>query len=80
MVKTINMVKTIKGEAPFQVLSTAFAVHADVEFTLQYSADGINFTDWSEATPQGETCVVNNVANGMYFKLKNNTGNATITY
>ena len=80
MVKTINMVKIIKGEEPFQVLSTAFAVHADVEFTLQYSADGKNFTDWSEATPQGETCVVNNVANGMYFKLKNNTGNATITY
>ena len=80
MVKTINRVKTINGEAPFQVLSTAFAVHADVEFTLQYSADGINYTDWGEATPQGETCVVNNFANGMYFKLKNNTGNATITY
>lgn len=74
------MVKTINGEAAFQVLSTAFAIHADGEFTLQYSADGKNFTDWTEATPQGETCVVNNVANGMYFKLKNNTGNATITY
>lgn len=74
------MVKKINGEAPFQVLSNSFAIHSDVEFTLQYSADGINYTDWSASTPKGENCVVNNVANGMYFKLKNNEGDATITY
>lgn len=69
-----------KGEQ-FQVLAHSFAVSPSNEtYTLQYSADGKDFTDWSENTPANEVLVVNGIASGMYFKLKNNNSNVIITF
>ena len=71
---------TINGEAHFSVLAHSFSVYSDDAYTLNYSADGINFTAWDAATPAGETLIVNGVAKGMYFYLEGNTTDAVITY
>lgn len=73
--------KIISGEAPFQVLAHSFAVSPSASgYTLQYSANGEDYTDWSEATPANDTLVVNGVAKNMFFKLKGNTSEVEITY
>jgi hypothetical protein len=45
-----------------------------------YSADGYNYTAWSEATPANETLVVNSIANGMFFYFSGNTSTVTVVY
>ena len=71
----------INGEEQFQVLAHSFSVsHSTSGYTLQYSEDGKDFTDWKEATPANETLVVNGIAKGMYFKLKGNTDELDIQY
>lgn len=73
--------KIISGEAPFQVLAHSFAVSPSAQdYVLQYSADGTSYTDWDETTPAGENLVVNGVAKLMYFKLKGNASEVSITY
>lgn len=75
----MNKIK-ITGEAPFSVLAHSFSVYCPDSFTLNYSADGEHFTAYDEATPAGETLIVNGVAKGMYFFLDGNTDDAIITY
>ncbi len=71
----------VNGEKPFQVLAHSFSVSPSNEsYTLQYSANGKEYTDWEESTPANETLVVNGVAKLMYFKLKGNNSNVDINY
>lgn len=71
----------ISGEEQFQVLAHSFAVSPSSEgYTLQYSADGISFSDWPQSTPANDTLVVNGVARLMYFRLKGNGSDVVITY
>lgn len=67
------MVKIINGETPFQVLAHSFSVGFTNGYTLQYSADGVNYTSWTAATPANEVLIVNGVAKNMWFKLDGNT-------
>lgn len=71
----------ITGEQPFQVLATSFAATPSAEgYTLNYSANGEEYTAWEEATPANETLVVNGVAKLMYFKLKGNQSDIEINF
>ncbi len=71
----------ITGEAPFQVLAHSFSVSPSAEgYTLNYSADGYNYTAYTDATPANENLIVNGIACGMYFKLAGNASEVTIQY
>lgn len=71
----------INGEQPFQILAHSFGVSpAEASYTLQYSADGFDYTDWTENTPAEENLFVINVPKFSFFKLKGNTGEVTICY
>lgn len=71
----------IKGEQPFQVLAHSFAATPSAEgYTLNYSANGEEYTAWEEATPANETLVVNGVAKLMYFKLVGNQSDVEINF
>ena len=71
----------IQGEKPFQILAHSFAVSPSAEgYTLNYSADGIDFTAWADSTPADEVCMVINVAKGCYFKLVGNNSEVNIQY
>ena len=66
----------INGEATFKVTSVngLFAIGPSSSgYTLNYSADGENFTAWDEATAANENVVVANAPFGMVFKLSGNT-------
>lgn len=65
----------INGEQPFQVVgANVFAIAPSASgYTLNYSADGENYTAWDEATEADVTQVVANAASGMYFYLAGNT-------
>lgn len=72
----------ITAEAPFQIANAhSFAVsNSESGYTLMYSADGYNYTAWSEATPANETLIVNSIANGMFFYFSGNTSTVTVVY
>lgn len=71
----------VKGEQPFQVLATSFAISPSAEgYTLNYSANGEEYTAWEEATPANEVLVVNGVAKLMYFKLVGNQSDVEINF
>ena len=71
------MVKVINGEQPFQVLAHSFSVGYTNGYTLQYSADGKDYTSWTAETPSNEVLVVNGVGKDMWFRLSGNTTTAT---
>lgn len=71
----------VKNENVFQVLAHSFSVTPSKQsYTLSYSANGIDFTNYDEPTPANETLIVNGIAKGMYFKLKNNRSTVEIMY
>ena len=71
----------VKGEQPFQILAHSFAVTPSSEgYTLNYSANGEEYTAWEEVTPANETLVVNGVAKLMYFKLVGNQSDVEINF
>lgn len=74
------MIKTIKNEAPFQVLSGAFTIGpSPTGYELQVGATPQSFTTlFSVAanTPR----MVTNVANGSYYRLKNNVGDVKVNW
>ena len=71
----------VNNENVFQVLAHSFSVTPSRQsFTLSYSANGLNFTDYDEPTPANETLIVNGVAKGMYFKLKGNRSEVEVIY
>lgn len=74
------MVQKITGEAPFQVLATNFSISPSQEdYTLQISADGTNYSDLFTVSA-GQTKMVTNVANGSYYRLKNNASEVSINW
>lgn len=71
----------IQNEKPFQVLAHSFSVSPSAAgYTLAYSADGINYTNYTESTPANETLIVNGVNKGEFFKLVGNTSEVVINY
>ena len=72
---------TVSGENAFQVLSHSFSVSPSNEgYVLQYSADGINWTDYEEEVPADETLIVNGCAFGQYIKLSGNASDVQVIY
>lgn len=73
--------KTILGEEAFQVNAHSFSVSPSSEgYTLNYSADGVNFTAYDKATPADETLICNGVGKGMFFKLVGNASELIINW
>ena len=73
--------KIVSGETAFQVDAHSFSVSPSNEgYTLQYSADGINFTSFDEPVPASETLIVNGVAFNQYIRLLGNASEVTIIY
>ena len=71
----------INGSAPFQINAHSFiAGPSEPEYTFSYSADGINYTPYSEKTPANETLNVFGLAFGSYCKLDGATGEIIIRY
>ena len=71
----------VMGEEVFQVEETNFAISpSPTGYTLSYSADGVNFTPWTDGTLAEVTQVVACAARGMYYKLVGNVGDVVITF
>lgn len=74
------MIITVKNEAPFQVLSGAFTIGpSPTGYDLQVGATSKDFTTLFSVganTPR----MVTNVANGSYFRLKNNVGDVKVNW
>ena len=71
----------ITGEESFQVRAHSCSISPSEQgYTLQYSADGINYTSWSEATPANENLIVNGIAWDTYLRLSGNTSEVVINY
>ena len=71
----------VSGENVFSVPANSFAISASVEgYTWNYSVDGVSFTPYEEATPAGETAIVNFAAKGMCYKLVGNQSDLYIQY
>ena len=68
------MVKTIEGEEVFQTINGNFSVTPSNEgYTIAYSADGREFTEWIEPTPAGETLIVTGIPLiPIYWRLNGN--------
>lgn len=74
-------VQTIRGEEAFQIMAHSFIVSPSNEgYTLEYSADGQEWTAWEEETPKDE--VLNVYGNGMgaFFRLKGNNSEVIVRY
>ena len=75
------MILQISGEKPFQVLAHSFSVSPSNEgYTLQYSANGTEWTSFDTEVPADETLVVNDCAFGQYIKLSGNNSEVTVIY
>ena len=68
----------VTDEAPFKVLNTSCTIGYSNGYTLAYSADGVNFTSYSEATPQDEVNVVNGLTRYSWLKLVGNSGDVVV--
>lgn len=66
----------VSGENSFKCLKNTFSVGATTQgYTLAYSADDVNFTNYTQPTPAGETLIVYGVTPYTFFKLSGNTDN-----
>lgn len=71
----------VKKDNVFSVPTNSFAIGASNEgYTLNYSVDGTNWTAYDEATPSGETAIVNFAVKGMLYKLDGNNSDVYIQY
>lgn len=71
----------VQGEQPFQVMAHSFSVSPSSEgYTLNYSADGKEYTEYTDETPQDEVLIVNGIAKGMFFKLVGNNSEVNVCY
>ena len=71
----------ITGEKVFSILKERIMIGPSSSgYKLAYSADGVNFTEYKEATPADTNVVVNNIPEECYFKLLGNTDTVTIKY
>lgn len=71
----------IQGETHFQVNAHSFSVSPSTEgYTLNYSANGEDYTAYTASTPSNETLVVSGFAKGMYFYLDGNNSTVDVAY
>lgn len=71
----------VNGDDAFQVLSHSFSVgKTSNSYTLQYSANGIDWSSYDEEIPADETLIVNNCAFEQYIRLSGNTDTVDIIY
>ena len=72
----------VLGETPFQIsVAHSMGVSPSAEgYVLNYSADGFNYTAWTEATPANENLFCINFPKCAYFKLVGNGSEVTVTY
>lgn len=74
------MIQKIQGEAPFQVLASNFSISPSLQnYVLQISADGTNYSDLFTVSA-GQTKMVTNVANGSFYRLKNNESEVSVNW
>ena len=70
---------TVNGERKFKVLKDQFMVGPSASgYTLAYSADGVNFTNYTEATPANENLIVNGFMMYGWAKLVGNSGEVEV--
>lgn len=70
---------TVLGEQKFKVVKDQFMVGPSASgYTLAYSANGVDFTNYSEATPAGENLIVNGFMQYGWAKLVGNTGEVDV--
>ena len=70
---------TIENEKKFQAKKNQFMVGPSTSgYTLAYSADGVDFTDYDLPTPAGENLIVNGAMMYGWFKLKGNSGEVVV--
>jgi hypothetical protein len=63
----------VNKEGQFQTVSDTFAIKETTNgYTLAYSVDGTNWTEWNNATDADKIELVNGKA-GLYYKLVGNT-------
>lgn len=71
----------IQGETPFQVNAHSFSVSPSSEgYTLNYSANGEDYTAYTASTPSNENLIVNGISKGLYFKLVGNNSLVDVAY
>ena len=74
------MIQKIQGEAPFQVLASSFSISPSLQnYVLQISADGVNYSDLFNVSA-GTTKMCTGMANGSYYRLKNNASEVTVNW
>ena len=77
--RTSIMQIKVLDEERFKVVKNQFMVGPSANgYTLAYSADGVNFTNYSEATPAGENLIVNGFMQYGWAKLVGNSGEVEI--
>lgn len=73
------MKKEITGEEAFSCASGAIAIPATSNgYTINYSADGVTWTEYEEEVPADENCFIMNAIVGTFFKLVGNTDTINI--
>lgn len=74
------MLIKISSEQPFQIMASAFIIGASQSgYTLQFSADGTNYSDLF-SVGAGVERMVTNVAANAYYKLRGNTSEVSVNY
>lgn len=74
------MITKITGEQPFQVLTNNFSISPSSEgYTLQISADGVNFSNLF-TVGAGVTRLVTGVAANSYYRLSGNASAVSINW
>lgn len=74
------MITKIQGEAPFQVLTNNFSISPSQEgYTLQISADGVNYSNLF-SVGANVTRLVTGVAANSYYRLLGNASEVTINW
>lgn len=69
----------VNGEQKFKVVKDQFMVGPSASgYTLAYSANGVDFTEYSEETPAGENLIVNGFMQYGWAKLVGNTGEVDV--
>lgn len=73
------MEKIISDSTPFQAAKNQVMIgYSESGYTLAYSVDGTNWTQYSEATPANEVLVVNGIMENAYLMLSGNTGEVKV--
>lgn len=64
----------ITGEEVFRCYGSSMAVASTYnDYTLNYSVDGENWTQYAETIPAGENLIVTDLVSGVYLRLVGNT-------